>query len=209
MCACVQQFDRRIIHPFVCPPSRVCLCLHAWLCVACVRTVACDGSPAPTRACHAIDVCALCSQGFALVSLALHSPIRTPICQSDLVRACVYAHGRLRLLSGHTRGLVRADMLAGDSSEHEDTVFPFVVEHAVEPDPEPHMLSPPKVQRQGSRAAQPSSQAAGERCQSAPCRVTRSPIALAQAARPHHMHCSYFHVLCPRTLVFSGSAGRY
>ena len=44
------------------------------------------------------------------------------------------------------------------------------------------MNSPSTAQRQGSRAAQPSSQAAGERCQSAPYHVTRSPIALAQAA---------------------------
>jgi len=57
---------------------------------------------------------------------------------------------------------MRADMLADDSSEQKDTVFSFVVEHAVEPDPETDMLSP-KAQRPGSLAVQPSSQAAGER----------------------------------------------
>ena len=52
------------------------------------------------------------------------------------------------------------------------------------------MHSPPTAQRQGSLAAQPSSQAAGECCQSALHRVTRSPIALAQDVRPHHLYCS-------------------
>jgi hypothetical protein len=52
------------------------------------------------------------------------------------------------------------------------------------------MNSPSTAQRQGSPAAQPSSQAAGARCQSALHRVTRSPIALAQDVRPHHLYCS-------------------
>ena len=102
----------------------------------------------------------LCSLGFALVSLALHPPIRPSIRQSDLVPACVYAQGRMRFRPATLRDLVRADMLA---DEHEDTVFPFVVEHAVEPDPEPHMCLPANAQRQRILAVQPSSQAAGER----------------------------------------------
>jgi len=79
------------------------------------------------------------------------------------------------------------------------------------------MHSPSTAQRQGSRATQSSSQAAGARCQSAPYHVTRSPIALAQAARPHHADCSYFHLCIPAHACAwmvctmgsgSGSAGR-
>jgi hypothetical protein len=173
--------------------------LHACYRVKCARSHVM--SDAPIRACHTVDVCiaGLCT---SLISASsTHSSIRPSVTSSACVRACVYAQGRMRLPSSDTQALVRADMLASDSSEHEETVFLFVVEHAVEPDPEPHMRLPLKAQRQGSPAAQPSSQAAGERCQSAPYRVTRSPIALAQAAEPHHMHCSYFHVLCPCTCV--------
>jgi hypothetical protein len=130
-----------------------------------------------------------------------HSSIHSSVRSSACVRACL-RKVECDCRPATLRALVRADMLAGDSSEHEDTVFSFVVEHAVEQDPEPHMRLPPKAQRQGSPAAQPSSQAAGECCQCAPYRVTRSPIALAQAAELHHVYCSKFHLyahaLCMR-----------
>jgi hypothetical protein len=158
--------------------------------------VRCAHTCLPRHRCLRVVFAGLCT---SLISApSTHSYIHLSVRPSACVRAC------MRMVECDCRpatlgALVRADMLASDSSEHEDTVFPFVVEHDVEPDPEPHMLSPPKAQRQGSRAAQPSSQAAGERCQSAPYRVTRSPIALAQAAELHHVYCSKFHTyLCSR-----------